>query len=171
MVLREIRLKCWNTSHIVRATSLERKGFLKKECFSYPHTPQHSPSSQECSYCITSDYVDYRWQKCIPSHHKSKQGSKLGITAPVQRKNRYGAGLQLTEAKGSTYFYFSPSLETWPPTGSSSSMAATVRKSWGRILTGLVWVMWSLHPQLWARVGSALQMERRSVPRKMGARK
>lgn len=90
----------------------------------------------------------------IKPPHKPTRVS-WGLTTPVLRKNRCGAGLQLIEAKGSAFFHLSPGLETQPPTVSASSMAASVRKSWGRTVTDLVWVMRSLHASsepVWARL-------------------
>lgn len=87
--------------------------------FHYSHIPQHSPSSQDCRvtkllYNFGLNSVDTDGRNSYQATSKANKSVSWGLIAPVHRKNRCGVGLQLIEAKGST-FYSPPSQQTWPP--------------------------------------------------------
>lgn len=147
MKLRERGVKCQNTSHITRATAFEPKGFLRKECFII-HTPLNilplHKNAGSLSYCVTQDYVSYRQQKPTSNHHRRKQERKLRTHIPSPQEEPVWSWPSANRSQG---LYFSPSLETWPPTVPGSSPAATARKPVGRTLTDRS-TLFSLIPQL-----------------------
>lgn len=146
MKLREIGVKCQNTSHITRATAFEPKGFLRKECFII-HTPLNIvpllKNAESRSYCVTQDYVSYRRQKPTSNHHRRKRERKLRTHIPSPQEEPVWSWPSANRSQG---LYFSPSLETWRPTVPGSSPAATARKPVGRTLTDLACVMRPFHP-------------------------
>lgn len=136
--------------------------------FHYPHTPQHSPSSQECRAIVELQTIQITGGR---SAYQGKQGSKLGTHSPRPQEEQVWSWPSVSRSPGLHVFLLLPKPGNVATNSFQFFQGSYSQKILRKDIDGSRVDHVVPSPPTLSQGGLSSEMKRRSVPRKMGARK